>query len=36
MSNTKAEIVDAAVAADLGNREDLEAMTKADLLALWG
>jgi hypothetical protein len=36
MSNTKAEIVDAAVDAGLGNRDDLDALTKADLIALWG
>jgi hypothetical protein len=37
MSNTKAEIVDAARAAGiLDPLEDVDALTKAELLALWG
>jgi hypothetical protein len=35
MTNTKAEIVDAAVAWGFGDEEELSRLTKAELLALW-
>lgn len=35
MSNTKAELVDAAYDDGLGSRDDLEAMTKQQILDLW-
>lgn len=36
MSNTKAEIVDAGVVAGVGSTEEVEAMTKAEIIAAIG